>query len=343
MRSEVILHIHDRKGTAKVEPTPGRNYKYDNIKAFLIFCVVFAHLVNLFSGPAAEVLYRTIYIFHMPAFIFVTGRFARFEPRKLLERQLLPYAFFQVLYITWDHLILGEPWALQFTTPRWILWYLLASAFWHLLLPLVKTERRRRMALTLALSLALALAAGYCQGLGFYLSLSRVVVFLPFFLLGLYWRTLEPRVPPGRALRTAGIAAGLLAAGLSLALLRQAVSRGLLYGALSYADCGCGPELRLLHTLAAACWIGALVCLAPDRRIGAVSALGQNTLTVFLFHGLVIRVIAGRGLFFGASEGGNLAIALLLTLGLLAAFGNPWVGGLLRLPERTRETRRREP
>lgn len=111
-----------------------------------MFCAVFGHLQNLFSGTVSEAIYRTIYIFHMPAFIFVTGRFAKFSPRKILTRQLLPYGVFQVLYITGDHLIRGDPWELQFTTPRWLLWYLLASAFWHLLLPLLETERPARMA-----------------------------------------------------------------------------------------------------------------------------------------------------------------------------------------------------
>lgn len=307
-----------------------RDYRYDNIKALLIFCVVFAHLQNLFSGSLSETLYRTIYIFHMPAFIFVTGRFARFDLRRILTRQVLLYGIFQVLYITWDHLVLGEPWVLQFTTPRWILWYLMAVALWQLLLPALDTDRPARMALTLALSLGLALAAGYWQRLGFWMSLSRVVVFLPFFLLGLYGGKGKGPDLSRRARRNAGTLWGLLAAGLSWALLRLNVSRGLLYGALSYADCGCGPELRLLHTLAASCWIGALACLAPARRIPLVSALGRNTLTVFLFHGLAVRVIGSRGWFFGSSEKWNLVWALGLTLVLLAALGNPWAGKLLR-------------
>ena len=307
-----------------------RSAKYDNLKALLIFLVVFAHLQNLFSGPRSEVLYRTIYIFHMPAFVFVTGRFAKFDLRGILTRQLLPYLFFQVLYITWDRLVLGTPWTLQFTTPRWILWYLLSAALWRLLLPLVDTERAGRMALTLALSLGLALAAGYCPRLGFCLSLSRTVVFLPFFLLGLYWGRLERRMPPPS--RRAGIAAGVLAAALSRALLERGATRGLLYGALSYADCECGPGLRLLQLLAAGCWICALVCLTPDRRIPGVTALGRSTLPVFLLHGLAVRCLAAAGWFSGGSEARNLAMALVLTAALLAALGNPRAAALFRLP-----------
>lgn len=244
-----------------MEPQSARDYRYDNIKALLMFCVVFGHLQNLFSGTVSEAIYRTIYIFHMPAFIFVTGRFAKFSPRKILTRQLLPYGVFQVLYITADHLVRGDPWELQFTTPRWLLWYLLASAFWHLLLPLFETEHPARMAAALLASAALSLAAGYCGHLGFYLSLSRVVVFLPFFLLGLYWRRLEPRISSKRALLTAGTGASLLAAGLSWYLLCRNVSRGLLYGALSYEECGGSPALRAVQLAAAACWIARYVWL----------------------------------------------------------------------------------
>lgn len=308
-----------------MEAQPLRYDKYDTIKAFLMFCVVFAHLQNLFSGSLSESIYRTIYIFHMPAFIFITGRFARFSPRKILTRQILLYAVFQVLYITGDHLIRGDPWELQFTTPRWILWYLVACAFWLFLLPLLDTEKPARMAAALALSIALALAAGYWERLGFWLSLSRVVVFLPFFLLGLYWGKLESRHPSEKALRTAGAAAGVLAAGLSWLLLRLNVSRGLLYGALSYAECGGSPALRALQLAAASCWIAALVCLAPQGKIPLVTTVGQNTLQIFLLHGFLVRIIGRYQLLSGPSEYRNLLWTLILTLCLLALLGNPWV------------------
>ena len=54
-----------------------RNYKMDNIKAFLIFLVVLGHLLELVPGQKSEWLYYVIYTFHMPAFVYITGYFSR--------------------------------------------------------------------------------------------------------------------------------------------------------------------------------------------------------------------------------------------------------------------------
>ena len=58
-----------------------RNNRMDNIKFFLIFCVVFGHMLELVD---TGVWYKIIYSFHMPAFIFVSGYFAQFNRKKII-------------------------------------------------------------------------------------------------------------------------------------------------------------------------------------------------------------------------------------------------------------------
>ena len=52
-----------------------RIYKYDNVKAFLIFLVVIGHMTSDYVSDSHMVRWITlwIYTFHMPAFIFVSG------------------------------------------------------------------------------------------------------------------------------------------------------------------------------------------------------------------------------------------------------------------------------
>ena len=51
---------------------PEREYRYDNLKAFLIFCVVLGHVLKRFGmSEGADALYLLIFSFHMPAFLFV--------------------------------------------------------------------------------------------------------------------------------------------------------------------------------------------------------------------------------------------------------------------------------
>ena len=50
-----------------------RDYQFDNIRLLLIFFVVFGHLLESFA--IGSLLYRFIYSFHMPVFIFINGYF----------------------------------------------------------------------------------------------------------------------------------------------------------------------------------------------------------------------------------------------------------------------------
>lgn len=89
-----------------MEVVKQRNDRADNIKAILIFLVVFGHMLELAS---ARRIYLIIYSFHMPAFIFVTGYYAKFKPRKILLELIMPYILFQTLYLLFDGYINGEP------------------------------------------------------------------------------------------------------------------------------------------------------------------------------------------------------------------------------------------
>ncbi|MFZ7944441.1 acyltransferase family protein, partial [Neobacillus sp. 19] len=59
--------------------TSKRSKYFDNAKFILIFLVVFGHLIS----PLKErdrilfTLYTVIFLFHMPAFIFISGYFAK--------------------------------------------------------------------------------------------------------------------------------------------------------------------------------------------------------------------------------------------------------------------------
>ena len=153
-----------------------RDHRIDNIKWLLILLVVFGHLVEQVNGAPAAFLYTLVYVFHMPAFVFITGYFAKFKPRRILAL-VLAYAVFQTLYCLADWALAGFAGMpeLQYFVPNWIMWYLLATIVWLVALPLFRTQNRTRMAITLAASVAVAIAVGFCDGIGYFLSLSRII------------------------------------------------------------------------------------------------------------------------------------------------------------------------
>lgn len=61
-----------------------REYQYDNMKFILILLVVFGHLLEYIRGDISENIYRIIYTFHMPVFVFISGYFAKFKKKKII-------------------------------------------------------------------------------------------------------------------------------------------------------------------------------------------------------------------------------------------------------------------
>ena len=160
-----------------------RDYKLDNLKALLIFCVVLGHLLELFGGQERRWIYIKIYCFNMPAFVFVSGIFSRMNPERFIRQILYSYVVYQSLYLLFQRLCLKQENIFQFATPYWLLWYLVSLMFWLLFLPIINGFSRKWV---LIVSVILALLIGFDQSIGYYMSFSRTLVLLPFFVAGHY-------------------------------------------------------------------------------------------------------------------------------------------------------------
>lgn len=169
-----------------------RIYKLDNIKTLLIFSVVLSHFIELFIEQRltpVSLIYTIIHLFCMPLFMFVTGYFAKCTSRKAVFRQLLlPYLLFQTLYLLFDAFVIQDTHelALQYTTPYWLLWFLVSAAMYQLLMPFLDTDTRWLQAAEIVGAMVVSLLAGLDDHIGYYLSLSRFFTFAPYFLLGHY-------------------------------------------------------------------------------------------------------------------------------------------------------------
>lgn len=296
----------------------------DNLRFLLIFLVVLGHFLAFIPGAGS--LYRIIYLFHMPAFLFLTGYFSHFHGVKILTDLLYPYVVFQVLYLLFDAFVLRQsPLVhLQFTVPYWLLWYLLDLIFCRLLIPLAdKVPRLLRLPAVLA-SVGLALVCGYVPEFGYYLSIGRFFAFFPFFLAGYYLaqsRWFPAWLEQSRLKQLPFALAGVVVALLSC-LRESRFSPEMLYGAVPYPTAHFGPGTRLLITGFGFGWILALLLLTPRCHLPGITRLGQNTLPIYLLHGFVVR-LAGRVQLFRFSLWANLALALILSAGLVALLGHP--------------------
>lgn len=292
-----------------------RQYYLDNLRFLLIFLVVFAHFLEVCKDfPGRELLYQVIYSFHMPAFLFLFGYFAKFSPKRIFFRWCIPYVIFQTVYLLFERYVLGWNTGLHYATPYWILWYLLVCIFYQLLIPLCNTENKRRQTLAVIVSILLALGVGFVDKIGYPLSLSRFFVFLPWFLLGFYCKK-NGGIEKLQNKKVFAVSAVIVVA--SVLLLHYVnLSNGLLYGSYSYAKCSGTLWLRAMLMLISLAWI---VCLLGgfqkcfNRKIPFVTSIGQNTWPVFLLHGFLVKALPVFG---------GLWWALLATIVILPIFGN---------------------
>lgn len=170
-----------------------RDAYYDNAKFLLIFLVVLGHFIQSYihDNKFIFTLYTTIYLFHMPAFILISGYFAKGFRRKgylknITKKLIGPYLVFQGIYTFYYFFIQGKDGtSLDPLNPQWSLWFLLSLFSWNLLLFLFT---KLNVKMSILLSFILGIAVGYMNIIDSYLSLSRTIVFFPLFLLGFYFK-----------------------------------------------------------------------------------------------------------------------------------------------------------
>ncbi|MDQ0217294.1 acyltransferase [Peribacillus cavernae] len=166
-----------------------RDYFFDNAKFILIAFVVFGHLLKTLVNDNELIysLYKTIYTFHMPAFILVSGFFAKGFYKKgylatITKKLILPYIIFQVIYTVYYYYLYSESkLTVDFLDPHWSLWFLISLFCWNIML---LGFSKLKPAAGILLSLLIALLIGYVDTVSNYLSLSRTFVFFPMFLIG---------------------------------------------------------------------------------------------------------------------------------------------------------------
>lgn len=158
-----------------------RDNRFDNLKGLLIFLVVFGHSMEVFKSYdiISETLYMFIYMFHMPVFVFVSGYFSKnSSTSSAFTGILLPYILFNTVFNLITTVYLGIE-SFSFIVPAWALWYLLSLFFWKIII-----KDLAKVKYILWISIFIGVLAGLSSDFGSTLSLSRTIVFSPFFISG---------------------------------------------------------------------------------------------------------------------------------------------------------------
>jgi fucose 4-O-acetylase-like acetyltransferase len=275
-----------------------RVFYFDNARCILIFLVVFGHVISPLKGEDDFLLalYSVIFLFHMPAFILISGYFSKGYNKKgylmkTVKKILLPYLIFQIIYSVfyyWN----GHDSSLKFDLfqPHWTLWFLLSMFWWNLLLYIFAKLKWTG----LVIATIIGICIGYIDHIGSFLSISRTFVFFPYFLLGYL---LEPKHL--KVIKTVKFS-NVMGLGIILSTMllfgtffpKDAIPW--LLGDTSYANMG-GKELtdgllRVAQYVLTVIIISGFLAIVPSKGF-KFTGIGERTLYVYLLHGFIIKLI----------------------------------------------------
>ncbi|MBQ9062710.1 MAG: acyltransferase family protein [Eubacterium sp.] len=265
--------------------------KWDNLKLFLIFCVVAGHfLARIDDNRIAQRLFFFIYLFHMPAFMFISGLMST---RSINERRYAKILnFFTAFLLTKCVLFLVKGiFAHDYTALRlWemndISWYMFALLVYYFVTIILGKIPAMLM---IGISIALACIAGYNTHIGTFLSLSRLLCFYPFFLAGYHLDSDFIRYHTiGRPIKILSVLYVAAAAGFTIFRLDHVwwLTRILRakypYGSLAQYQ-SAGGLLRLGWYAGSALFIVSMICFFSEVET-PLTRLGSRTMTVYVLH-----------------------------------------------------------
>ena len=278
--------------------------KYDNVKFLLIFLVVLGHFVERSDASAAKSAFLFIYTFHMPAFIFISGLFSKstVNAPKLNWSKIIPY-FYLFFILNFLRKAVEAPFKEKFTFSVFkvgnISWFLLAIFAFYIITFLIKNIDPK---LALIMAVLMGCIIGYTDTKDI-LSVSRILAYYPFFLLG-YYLPVEKvtEFTQRKWVKVISVAVLAALAAVCLFCLKDVYFiRPLLTGKNSYFKMEkfalWGGLIRLVYYFVCSAVICAVISVVPKRRLGFISTFGERTLGVYFWHLLIISVLFDLGVF----------------------------------------------
>lgn len=167
--------------------------KYDNLKGFAIFLIVFVHVLdvatlNIATFNSVTFIIKFVTIIHLPIFFFVAGYFSKIdpdEPIKAFKRLFVPYILFSLIFIIALNSVGLETQTLFiYTAPG--MWFLITLFAMKLILPILNKFKH-----PLLISIAIALLFGFINIDYRILGITRFFSYLPIYLLGFMYKKHE--------------------------------------------------------------------------------------------------------------------------------------------------------
>lgn len=302
-----------------------RSCYWDNIKGFLILLVVFAHtLYSLqYRSPMIESLVRYIYLFHMPAFVFVSGYFGKSKDAHSFEKNI-KLVFLYFIFNSITVFIEYHKGFTSFTQPIYSYWYLLAMIAWR-----STAHRISKYRIITILLFAVALVTGFFPSVDNHFAVARIIGFYPFYMLGLQLSEeksakLVSKKYGERALPGIAVLLGAAAVAFGTTVIFGYSDEVLKLDPYSEP---LDMVRRIAMFVVSVMVITALRYLTLDKKIPLLTMFGRNSLWIFILHRMFTVWISDYLRVFPVPF--ILALSVLATFAICIAFGNDTTAGIM--------------
>ncbi len=291
-----------------------RDMRLDNVRGFLIILVVIGHfLLPLQMSETRLILgiIYTIYAFHMPCFVMLSGYYAksvyregRFRWGKVIQMLWLYFVYEVVVYFTEGFAEGGITTFPHFFKESGAPWYLFALAVWYMTIPFFQRFRNKRISLYISAALfVLASFLKYVIQLGSILCMDRIVTLMPFFYVGFFCSQIQlDKYIVSRFKRPVDLTALFCTILILVGIKDLFFKFNLVVFASDYRryanDCTEWMWLvNMIWYLVAMCMSLALIGNMLNRRMLILSELGRNTLPIYFVHRPLRDILQGFGFY----------------------------------------------
>ena len=268
-----------------------RSAFWDNFKGILIFLVVFAHILyDVRSWDSIALIVKTIYVFHMPAFVFTTGFLSKSKHScsgKSLLKLLFAYFIFNTITMVYSYFAQGD--SILLLSPYNSNWYLLAVIVWRLI-----ADKIPRTKAAFAVIICAAIAVGFFGDVTNILSIARIIAFFPFFIAGYFLpedklkEFLTQRKPSHYAKGVFLVIVSVFLALLAAVRFGLTTDRMMMFPFTSPADI----LTRAVIFAISAFFILGMTLALPEKKIPLLTKMGRNSLSIFLLHRIPTIIIS---------------------------------------------------
>lgn len=304
--------------------TKTRDYYFDNLKFILILLVVIGHTIEplIDISGKLKILYCYIFSFHMPLFVFVSGYFSKnyidnSKNVKSIQRFLIPYLLFQTLYVLFYKYLLNVPGTqITLVTPIYLMWYLLSAFVWILITPYFTKLKH-----CIPIAFILAILVGYAPDISTYLSLSRIIVFFPFYLIGYYINKSTIEKLFNKKIKIISLLI-LIVAFLTSLKIPTTFNAAWFYGRDNYVLLGSpfwySGIFRIFIYIINILMCISVLSLTPNHKT-KISKYGANTIYIYLFHGFIIKYFVFRTQIYQSIDN-SLSKIVLIVISIIITF-----------------------